>query len=95
MNDCFICLRGTERQQTDLRCSCKIYVHSTCWNLYKDYKGWEECPYCHTITIPHYIEEHRGLKTQIKIIKIIIICILIYLIIMSFVYKSIELDELP
>jgi hypothetical protein len=93
MDDCFICLKETKRRQTDLRCLCKIYVHSNCWKDYTTYKGWEECPYCHTV-VYNIEEEHRGIKIQIKIIKTIIIVILLVMIILSF-SKSTDLDELP
>ena len=48
--DCFICLGKTRRRQIDLDCACKICVHLKCWNEYREYKGHEECPYCHTVT---------------------------------------------
>lgn len=94
-NDCFICLKETQRQYTDLHCLCKIYVHSVCWKEYTNHKGWEECPYCHMITIPYELdEENQELKTQIQLCRSLIICIILSMIVMSFNMPA-RLNELP
>ncbi len=48
--NCLFCLELEANQISKLACTCRVFAHPKCWELYEEKKGFIECPICHCIT---------------------------------------------